>query len=635
MRPGDAMFRGQEGLPTWAVTLVRELISGAKEAPSRLLTPITALDELTATTTSVIRGRGHIYEPDRRSLAQDVSASLKNLGSSTQRATGAVLRAFQKDDLGKLHQFIADVDGARRLRTAANSLIAELLLPRVSRAAWDDIVEAFKEDTSPGTCVLRIAQLVEITIRRGQSWEAVQRRLMGVLTDQLTDIAEVRGADVDYGSSSEDFDAKAGLSLEQRLELCRTVVADAPAEEQSIVWMVYGNAALRTSFIRKGPVQFFDGALGWTNIRDGCPALNRPDFEPPDELQDPVSERFFGESPAEPFVYVRVEVDSRHVADVRRFARDLVWGLVEIADRDTAWLLFDGEAIFIGGHWWGSAHFTDPRLWVRNDNPHRVLTSRLLENLDPGVAERLASGDERSAAALQQRRWERAVAAADDPAQRLTLAMRTLEEALPSPRTARGSVRESCERYLMETWSMGTLHDQLRDAAYYGTAFGFSTDRERMLLRDAIVPGDDESFTFQPAVFMKRIAEVLAGLDKLTIEHRMVREASDWVSTGEAMASHIDELDRRFRRLLARAIRQRNAVVHGAQAVPGVIATCEPFIFELCGQVVAHALTAAGKGEDLVDWLEAERAAWLRQRAALHEGKQPAAILFAGKLAED
>jgi hypothetical protein len=32
MRPGDAIFQGQEGLPTWAVTLIRELGKGGKEA---------------------------------------------------------------------------------------------------------------------------------------------------------------------------------------------------------------------------------------------------------------------------------------------------------------------------------------------------------------------------------------------------------------------------------------------------------------------------------------------------------------------------------------------------------------------------------------------------------------------------
>ena len=282
--------------------------------------------------------------------------------------------------------------------------------------------------------------------------------------------------------------------------------------------------------------------------------------------------------------------------------------------------------------------FGDPRQILDRDDPRYDRTGEFLKELKPGIVERLVASDERTAAALTQRRWERAVAAAEDPAQRLTLSMRTLEEAMPIGRAAGGSVRDSCERYLMETWSMGTLHGQLRDAAYYGTSSALrpGASRDRTELRNAILPSTgDLSFTFKPRTFMERIAEVFSGLDELTMQHRMVAEAADWVSSGSAMDAHIEELDGRFRCLLARTIRQRNAVVHGAQTVPQVIANCEPFIRGLCGQVVAQALAAVADGEDPVDRLESARAAWLRQRAALRDGKQPASVVFAGPLTED
>lgn len=81
---------------------------------------------------------------------------------------------------------------------------------------------------------------------------------------------------------------------------------------------------------------------------------------------------------------------------------------------------------------------------------------------------------------------------------------------------------------------MGTLHGQLRDAAYYGTSSvlrpGASPDRTE--LRNAILPSTGNLlFTFKPGTFMERIAEVLSGLDELTMQHRMVAEAADWVSS--------------------------------------------------------------------------------------------------------
>jgi hypothetical protein len=283
MRPGDAVFQGQEGLPTWAVTLIRELGRGGKETSPHLLTPLAALDEVMGMARSVAGGRSQIREADRVSLGKDVSASLKSLGPAVQKVSGAVLRAFQSDDLRRLPQLLADVDGARRARSSTKALIAELLLPRTSRAAWDDVVRAFETPTPFETCTVRIAQLREISVRRGQSWDAVERQLVGVLSDRLHYVAETGAVDVEV--TNENLHDLAGLSLERRIELCRAVVSDVPVEEHSIVWMVFGHAALRAAFRRTGPVQFFNGDLPLTAIRDGCPALDTPDFERPAELE--------------------------------------------------------------------------------------------------------------------------------------------------------------------------------------------------------------------------------------------------------------------------------------------------------------------------------------------------------------
>jgi hypothetical protein len=233
------------------------------------------LDEVMATARSVASGHSQIHEADRVSLQKDVSASLKSLGPAVQKVSGAVLRAFQSDDLHRLPRLLADVDGARRARSSAKALIAELLLPRTSRAAWDAVVQAFETPAPFETCTVRIAQLREISVRRGQNWDAVESRLAGVLSDRLHYIAEAGAVDVEV--TNENLNDPAGLTLERRIELCRAVVSDAPVEEHSIVWMVFGHADLRAAFLRMGTVQFFNGDLPLTAIRDGCPALDTPD----------------------------------------------------------------------------------------------------------------------------------------------------------------------------------------------------------------------------------------------------------------------------------------------------------------------------------------------------------------------
>ncbi len=119
------------------------------------------------------------------------------------------------------------------------------------------------------------------------------------------------------------------------------------------------------------------------------------------------------------------------------------------------------------------------------------------------------------------------------------------------------------------------------------------------------------------------------------MQHRMVSEAADLASSGETMTAHLGQLDERFRTLLIRAIRQRNAVMHGAETVPTVLNSCEPFIREVCGQLVSQAVGAAAESEDLTDRLERSRNNWLRQRSALREkGAVPADIVLAGPLTE-
>ena len=638
VRPSDAIFRGQDDLTTWTATLIRELGHGGTEAPLHVLTAIAALDEVVATCNSVIGGRDGIRDDDVTSLKEDVYESLRGLGPATSTAARAILQSFQSGDLANLNKLVLpdkrgpSVSGAKHLRSSAKELIAELLLPRTSVAAWEDVLAAFENPGSVETCSRRIAQLREIAVRRGQSWDTLERRLVGVLADRYIDVAVTRGSAVETAPG--DPMASAGATFDERLDLCRKVVSEAPTAQDSVVWLVFGRAYLRNLYLHRGTVQFFSGDLPIDAIRDGCPALNKPGFVRPIELEDPMAEPFFTSLPEPPFVLARVDVDARHFADVGSYARDLASGLVALAHRDAKWRLFDGEAIYTAGQWWGTLGFTDPRYAEDFDDPRYERTGQFIEDLDESLDKLLIDGDLQTMVALQQRRWEQAVAGVKEPAQRVSLAMRTLEEALPSTNGIVGS----CERYLMDAWSMWTLGQQLRDAAHYGTGYALrpGATKDQAKLRHAILPSTgDLSFGFNPGVFLKHVSEVLEGLQGLTMQHRMVEEAALWASTGEKMTTHLGQLDERFRILLKRAIRQRNAVMHGAETVPQVVSSCEPFIRELCAQLVSQAIGAAANREDLIDRLERSRNNWLRQRTAIAEnGSVPADIVFAGTLTD-
>jgi hypothetical protein len=621
--------------------MYRELGSGGDEAPAHVLTPVAALDEVAATATSLIEGRGEIPEADRFSLGRDVSASLQNLGRTTQTVTAAVLRAFQSTELRVLPRLLTDVEGARRLIPAARLLIDELCLPRTAEAAWDDCVAAFQDGLPTGTCELRIAQLRELCLRRGHSWDALEHRLGGLMADRLHVAMGVGAVEADL--SNVDPDAAAGLSLARRLELCRDEVGAAAKERESIVWLVYANADLRKGFLRCGPVQFFTHRLPLESIRDGCPALNTPEFDRPEELGDLFAELHFSGLPDEPHVLVRVKVPPRRIADIRAHARDLVSGLVEVASPHSQWVLLRGEAVFSDGGWWGSLGFSDPQLFERarrGYNPLDEGTGEALGALDDRFVSRLADGNEQALAALAERRWEKAVAAADDPAQRIALSMRILERALPVARGAGESLRDSCERYLMDTWSFRQLSDELFDAAYYGIhslpgRFASGQSLRQELITNVLPSTGNLSFSFKLKAFLQRMTDLLDALPDSTMQHRMVVEAASAVSDARDTIAYLEVLDDRFRRLIARAIRQRNAVVHGAATVPAVVHTCEPFVADLGRHVVAQTIAAVSDGEELLDRLEHARAAWLRQRESLRRGTPPAEVLFTGDLRDE
>jgi hypothetical protein len=604
-----------------------------------LLTPLAALDEVVATTTSVIEGRGDISDADRRSLGHDVATSLRSLGPGVQVATAAVLRAFQSTEVGPLARLLTDVEGAQRLRSAARILADELCLARTLEAAWDDCVVAFRDDAPSATCELRLAQLRELSTRRGHSWDALERRLRELLADRLHIAVALGAVEVDLADA--DPLSEAGLSLDRRIELCREQVGGTPVESESVVWLAYGSADLKKGFARCGPVQFFTHRLPLDAIRDGCPALDTPDFERPQELADHLGQQVFSNLPDEPYVLVRVKVPAQAIADVRAYARDIVSGLVAIASPDSGWVLLDGEAVYNDGGWWGTLGFTDPEEFAAARRAHDVLhegTGEALTELDERFVQRWAEGDELAVAAVAERRWETTSAAAQDPAQAIALSMRILERALPVPRGAGESLQGACERYLLDAWSFRAFWHELFDAAYYGLASLRRAPEPAPALREqlwsAVFPSTGElSFRFEHRIFLAHIQDVLSALPTAIVQHRAVREvAATTLGAAPDTLAHLAELDGRFRCLLARAIRQRNAVVHGAATVPAVVRTCEAFIRDLCSYVVSCTIAAVIDEEQLLEHLEHARAAWLRQRESISRGNSPADVVFSGNL---
>jgi hypothetical protein len=113
-------------------------------------------------------------------------------------------------------------------------------------------------------------------------------------------------------------------------------------------------------------------------------------------------------------------------------------------------------------------------------------------------------------------------------------------------------------------------------------------------------------------------------------ERRRLRHLIKWTSDPKLALAEIDKRRQQFDVLLRRATRQRNAVIHGAETVPSVIASCEPFVAGLAATVVATAINEARSDSTTVpDALERGRMIEARRLWRLeNESASVGTILF-------
>jgi hypothetical protein len=633
--PGDSE---KTELPTWLRALAQELRGDAK-APVHVLTPLAALDELVTTASSLVGGRDYVSKPDRTSMREDIQLALDRLGTSTSNLVKPLLRDFQANDLRRLHDLLSDVEGARRARAGAEAVIREFGLRDAALGAWDDCLAAFENGDHSEDCRLRVAQFRELIERRGHGWEYIGQHLGRLIFDDRFAVAE-RGDISREEAEAGDPRAPAGIPVERRLELCRDAILDAPAEIEVIVWLVFANAHLADGFLRLGPAQFFTSKLWPEGIRDGCPALDTPDYERPRELSDPRAELFFHGLPDEEHVLVRVALEAGPVAGAEKRARDLVLGLVETATRDSGWVLLEGEPAYSErSGWWGSMGFANPQQMERIRRyaaPLHDHTGDELAKIDRSYVDALARREDAALDAVSELRWEQALRDAHDAPHRVGLATRILERALPISKMAKIDLKDACTRHLREDSCFRQLRGELFDAGWGGlNALGGTEpeDELKVRLRAAIFPsGGGLSFTFVPKELIHHARELAKALPEGLMEQRIIAEAHQYTANPNAVLQRLSDHSSRFDRMIARSVRQRNAIIHGALLTPTVVQSCEQFILGLVSRVVRQTLTAAGTGEGVLERLENSRAAWLRQRDALMRGDPPGDVLFSGDM---
>lgn len=100
------------------------------------------------------------------------------------------------------------------------------------------------------------------------------------------------------------------------------------------------------------------------------------------------------------------------------------------------------------------------------------------------------------------------------------------------------------------------------------------------------------------------------------------------VTDSVAGVAFVESMKNRFRILLARLKRTRNAITHGRRPVPAVLASLDDFVVGLGHVVAAEAMHRAEHATPPLKLLQDERAKFDAQESQLRAGDKPVAVWY-------
>jgi hypothetical protein len=580
-------------LPPGALNALTDLLGDFQRyRPKEVLTLVSALEELATTLEESASGKKPAYSSDISSLRHDVDRSILNAGPALRRLTSPTLDDFRKTDVEKLTEVFEDPSDCTRVAADARGIIGQLASAAGVESAWDDLIDSLDDGaTTCASSALAVAQLAELSRLRGHDWEALTMSMRGALL---------------------------GKRLSDPLGEARSTVGSAPPDNVRVVWVAFGNAELPQGYQRLGQAQFFRDQLTPENIRDGCPALHTPEFERADELDDTVINTHLRSVNAKRYVLARVEITGprAHAPAAGRgkppieWARDYASGLVEAAafrSYGTDWVLLDGGFyVTEGGEAAGSTSFEDPRRRQALETfraPIYEPTGRALADLKPAFADALARGDSAAVRAVAEVLWHRGARAVEDPAMRIALLVRGFETQWTTGANAPyGSWNEPVKIFWRDHWVRGVMDDTLHAAAFHIRHMHHLAPRpERLKAATSAIYSNTTSidYSWKPREVIAHVE--LVGKDFVTgsLPRRLTTEVARLTRSGSAAQVWWTQLRGAFDTLLNRAVRQRNAVVHGRTVVPEVVESVSPFLVRLTETLVAQLVYEASEGFDV------------------------------------
>jgi len=511
------------------------------------------------------------------------------LGPLTRDAVGQGLDLFLTI-MGQLRPRIEHHADSGMLRKEVSLLLHSLSRVSVREAAFEDAWRSFRRTDRPAErCELRLLQLRELVEHAGFEWRRVCERLDAILADHRGAIASLEPTVAAAGAET------AGLSEVERLNLCKKmVVGREPRPGTYVVWLVIDHPAMPEPWISLGPIDVFAGELWPSGLRPGGRLSElRPDFVGPPELGDdrglqPGTDRL----ELSEVLLARVALTQAPPGSAARRARELLESAIELANPESTWRLYEGEMVWNPDIGWSGSSLLAPDAAASLEGPvHPVFerTAEGLTELDPRWIEGLAGGDRASAEAVRDARLGITASGHRDPLLTVALGTRPLERMLHAFEPGSDDRAGVARAYLKPAWVKGTIYSELLEtalgsleAARLRGAGKELNGIESLLWRE----GRAGERLFSLAGFAQAAEDLLRLVDdEGTVADRLLRRAARLIADPAAALGHVEALEGRFDRLLARSERQRNTTIHGHLPPPALVEAAAAFL----GNLGAHA----------------------------------------------
>lgn len=627
MRPRDTILYPWVQLPDWLRALQQAIGNPDAELPAPIISPLAALEELQ----SLSNSSPPEAPDDRSSLQADLGTALDALGVNLSTEINTAIDAFRRDTLSRLPELLSGREGVQVAAASAQVLQEKLVSDVAVKAAWRDVVTAFKEDHAYEDCLLAIRVLRDSVAARGHAWETETERITRIINDSAPH-ARQAGANLplpDDDPRIRHEELPANLSEEDRLSLIEQDLARLPGHEEVVVWLRIDDAVITGGTLALGSVLFIDGR----HLRSRV--LTSP-FDPrglglPDGREQSVARELLSglEGDAQS-VFARVQSTGASLNAVP-WARGAVAGLLDVATLSgprPGWELTEGYIVVSGRgmEWKVFGGPSDPH-WHVTRAIHRP--DEQLRDIDERLVTAWTEGDPAAGEAIELARWERALAVSPNEAFRVALGVRNLERVLPAARISRSTGRNAhwtriVAYYLKDAWCWDTLRGFLNDVRIASVTppveFRKSKDgafNDFYKRRREIIGSENLTSTL-----LIKYAPALADLvPPRSSRRRIIRTVVNKTDTPSHSVAWLDEIAANFDVLLARSARQRNATVHGSATVPAVITTVSPFVSDLGRRVVHGAMAAAASGDQLAVWFERVRLKAREDTASLEAGR--------------